>query len=191
MLETFRKGQRWWTAAVVVFVGGVFAVFIGLGGPLQSGSGEALIVVGDIRVGLDEYERARRQQIAYFERVLGDQFDSRKLGDDMIDGATIRLLVERARRHQSKKRGGEWNRVELSDGDLVSIGTPDQIVALDEALDLFAEEDPDATELVKLVIFGGFEVERAGQLLDMSRATAYRHWSYARAWLKTQLSEPQ
>ena len=50
MLETFRRGQRWWTAAVVVFVGGVFAVFIGLGGPLQSGSEEYLVVVGDVRV---------------------------------------------------------------------------------------------------------------------------------------------
>ena len=53
-------------------------------------------MVGDVRVGVDEYERVRRQQIDYFERVLGDQFDPRKLGDDMIDGATIRLLVERA-----------------------------------------------------------------------------------------------
>ena len=96
MLETFRKGQRWWTAAVVVFVGGVFAVFIGLGGPLQSGSGEYLVVVGDVRVGVDEYERARRQQLAYYERVLGDQFDAQRLGDNVIDSATIRLLIERA-----------------------------------------------------------------------------------------------
>jgi peptidyl-prolyl cis-trans isomerase D len=96
MLEAFRRGKRWWTAAVVVFVGGVFAVFIGLGGPLQSGSGGALVVVGNVRVGADEYERVRRQQIDYFERVLGEQFDPRKLGEDMIDGATIRLLVERA-----------------------------------------------------------------------------------------------
>jgi peptidyl-prolyl cis-trans isomerase D len=96
MLETFRRGQRWWTALVVVFVGGVFAVFIGLGGPLQSGSVTDLVVVGDIRVGPGEYERTRRQQIAYFERVLGDQFDPEQLGDEVIEGAAIRVLIERA-----------------------------------------------------------------------------------------------
>jgi len=106
MLETFRRGQRWWTAAVVVFVGGVFAVFIGLGGPLQSGSGADVVRVGDYRVGLDEYERVRRQQIAYFERVLGDQFDPRKLGDDVIDAATVRLVVERAILAQEAERMG-------------------------------------------------------------------------------------
>ena len=62
------------------------------------------------------------------------------------------------------------------------------IVAVDEALQRLAEEEPEGMELVKLVLFGGFSVEKAGRLLDMSRATAYRHWSYARAWLKTQMA---
>ena len=102
--------------------------------------------------------------------------------------AMRRLLVERARRHQSQKRGGDWKQVELTDGDLVTIGTPDQIVALDEALEHLEKEDPEASELVNLMLFGGFDVQQAGRLLDMSRATAYRHWSYARAWLKTHLA---
>jgi hypothetical protein len=79
--------------------------------------------------------------------------------------------------------------VELSDGDLITVGTPDQIVALDEAMERLAEEDPDATELVQLVIFGGIPVEKAGRLLEMSRATAFRHWAYARAWLKTEIAD--
>jgi RNA polymerase sigma factor (TIGR02999 family) len=99
-----------------------------------------------------------------------------------------RLLVERARRQRSQKHGGTWTRVELSDHDLISSGTPDQIVAIDEAMERLAQEEPEGTELVKLVVFGGFSVEEAGRLLDMSRASAYRHWSYARAWLRTHIA---
>ena len=102
--------------------------------------------------------------------------------------AMRRLLVERARRYKSQKHGGHWKQVELSDGDLITVGTPDQIVALDEAMERLGSEDPEASELVKLVMFGGFPVERAGRLLEMSRATAFRHWAYARAWLKTEIS---
>jgi RNA polymerase sigma factor (TIGR02999 family) len=102
--------------------------------------------------------------------------------------AMRRLLVERARRHNSQKHGGAWTQVEFSDQDLITRGTPDQIVALDEALGRLAKEEPEGMELVKLVLFGGFSVEKAGRMLDMSRATAYRHWSYARAWLKTHIA---
>ncbi len=73
-----------------------------------------------------------------------------------------RLLVERARRYKSQKHGGQWKQVELSDGDLITVGTPDQIVALDEAMERLGSEDPEASELVKLVMFGGFSVEEGG-----------------------------
>jgi RNA polymerase sigma factor (TIGR02999 family) len=103
--------------------------------------------------------------------------------------AMRRLLVERARRKQTLKHGGGWQQVELSEPDLVTGGTPDQVVALHEALERLEQEEPDATRLVKLVTFGGFSVEQAGQLLEMSRTTAYRHWSYARAWIKTHIAD--
>ena len=102
--------------------------------------------------------------------------------------AMRRLLVERARRQKSKKHGGNWKQVELSEPDLTTVGTPDQVVALDEALEQLEQDEPETTQLVKLVIFGGFSVEKAGRLLEMSRATAYRHWAYARAWLKTHMA---
>ena len=102
--------------------------------------------------------------------------------------AMRRLLVERARRQKSKRHGGDWIQVELSERDLITDGTPDQVLAVDEALNQLSQDDPAATEVVKLVLYGGFTVENAGQLLDMSRATAYRHWAYARAWLKTHIA---
>ena len=99
-----------------------------------------------------------------------------------------RILVERARQRNAEKYGGKLDRVELSDSDLISRNSPEEILALDDALDVLAKQEADAAELVKLRIFADFSVEEAGKLLDMSRATAYRHWTYARAWLKTQMS---
>lgn len=98
-----------------------------------------------------------------------------------------RILVERARRKKAEKHGGHMDRVELSDRDLLSRNDPDEILALDDALEVLAKDEAEAAELVKLRIFADFSVEEAGELLGMSRATAYRHWTYARAWLKTQM----
>ena len=128
-------------------------------------------------------------------RLLGPggeaKFDGRGHFFAAAAEAMRRLLVERARRYQSQKHGGAWTQVELSDQDLLSVTSPERIVAVDDALQRLAEEEPDGMEVVKLVLFGGFSVEEAGRLLDMSRATAYRHWSYARAWLKAELAEPE
>lgn len=99
-----------------------------------------------------------------------------------------RILVERARRRKAEKHGGNLLRVELSDRDLLSRSDPDEILALNDALDHLAQNESEAAELVKLRIFADFSVEEAGKLLGMSRATAYRHWTYARAWLKNQLA---
>ena len=99
-----------------------------------------------------------------------------------------RILVERARRRKAEKHGGKRDRVELSDRGLLTRNSPDEILALHDALDVLASNEPEAAELVKLRIFADFSVEEAGKLLGMSRATAYRHWTYARAWLKTQMS---
>jgi RNA polymerase sigma factor (TIGR02999 family) len=101
--------------------------------------------------------------------------------------AMRRILVERARRKQAEKHAGSLVRVELSDADVLTRGSPAEIVALDDALAVLARDEPAAADLVKLRIFADFSVEEAGKLLGMSRATAYRHWTYARAWLKNQM----
>jgi RNA polymerase sigma factor (TIGR02999 family) len=97
-------------------------------------------------------------------RLLGPKGDAQFAGRGHFFAAAAeamrRLLVERARRHKSEKRGGAWRRVELSNSDLMTLGTPDQIVAVDEALRCLEREEPDGTELVKLVVFGGFSVEK-------------------------------
>jgi RNA polymerase sigma factor (TIGR02999 family) len=101
--------------------------------------------------------------------------------------AMRRILVERARRKKSRKHGGEWQRVDLDEADLACLLPPDELLSLDDALDRLAELDPAAAELVKVHCFAGLSVEQAAEALAISRTSAYRHWTYARAWLFSQL----
>jgi len=101
--------------------------------------------------------------------------------------AMRRILVERARRKKSRKHGGDWQRVDLDSADVVCLLQPDELLSLHDALDRFAETDAAAAELVKVRCFAGLSVEEAGDALGLSRTTAYRHWTFARAWLFSQL----
>src|SRR5688572_11209602 len=101
--------------------------------------------------------------------------------------AMRRILVEQARRRGSEKRGGDWGRVDFEDLDVTTSVTPDQLVALDDALDRLVALDRLAGELVKLRYFAGLALDDAAAVLGISTATAYRHWAYARAWLHDQL----
>jgi len=97
--------------------------------------------------------------------------------------AMRRILVEKARRKQRVKHGGEHHRVEIDDECLVCAVPSDQLLALDEALERFGLEEPAKAQLVKLRFFAGLSIAEAAEVLGISRATASRHWTYARAWL--------
>jgi len=97
--------------------------------------------------------------------------------------AMRRILVDSARRKQRLKRGGEYQRMDLLEGDLVMEGRSEDLVALDEALTELGQTDATKAELVKLRYFAGLTIEQAAELLSISPATAKRHWTYARAWL--------
>jgi RNA polymerase sigma factor (TIGR02999 family) len=103
--------------------------------------------------------------------------------------AMRRILVESARGKARHKRGGDWKRVDFEELDIVTTVTPDQLLAIDEALVRLGAEDPLAGELVKLRLFAGLSLAQATTALGISSATAYRHWAYARAWLRTALLE--
>jgi RNA polymerase sigma factor (TIGR02999 family) len=102
--------------------------------------------------------------------------------------AMRRILVERARRKQRAKHGGGWRRV-----DLKAVGAgeapPDLLLAVNEALTKFAAQEPVKAELVKLRFFGGMTTTEAADALGVSRATAERHWAFARAWLFAELED--
>jgi RNA polymerase sigma factor (TIGR02999 family) len=98
--------------------------------------------------------------------------------------AMRRILVEAARRKGAEKHGGDRRRVELTDVPAKSAVDGERLLALDAALTRLAAEDPVAARVVELRHFAGLSVEDAAAALGLSRATAYRHWTYARAWLK-------
>jgi RNA polymerase sigma factor (TIGR02999 family) len=103
--------------------------------------------------------------------------------------AMRRILVDNARRKLADIHGGGRDRHEFTEGIAVSRTTPDQIVALDESLARLADEDRPAADLVQLRVFAGLTIDEAAETLGISRATAYRHWTYARAWLRAELRD--
>jgi RNA polymerase sigma factor (TIGR02999 family) len=104
--------------------------------------------------------------------------------------AMRRILVDSARRRNAIKRGGGQGAVTLDEERLAApLVDNDSWIDLDTALTAFEAVDPSAAELAKLRIFGGLSVEEAGEALGLPRATAFRVWTYARAWLTAALSE--
>ena len=105
--------------------------------------------------------------------------------------AMRRILVDNARRKRRAKHGGDRRRIDLEEAGAVESARCDDLIALDEALGKLAAEDPAKAELVKLRYFGGFSVDEAAELLGISRATAKRYWTYARAWLYSEISDAE
>ncbi len=123
---------------------------------------------------------------AYVRLVDGEKaqhWDSRGHFFAAAAEAMRRILVENARRKKQKKRGGQHKRQDLHEADLATEAPSDDLLALDEALSQLAEEAPERAELVKLRYFVGLTSEQAAEAMGISRATAVRHWTYARAWL--------
>ena len=102
-----------------------------------------------------------------------------------------RLLVENARRKLRIKRGGEQRRLDLEDADLITYLPPEELLMMDDAIETLAAHDPVAAELVKLRYFVGMSVEEAAETMGVPRTSAYRHWTYARAWLISQIQQSQ
>ena len=101
--------------------------------------------------------------------------------------AMRRILVERARRKQAAKRGGERQRIELTDVPATEPGAAIDLLALDEALNELATVDSRSAELVKLRYFAGLSGADAAKALGISARTADRTWLYARTWLLKKL----
>ena len=102
--------------------------------------------------------------------------------------AMRRILIEAARRKDRVKHGG--GRVRESLADVARLGGLDEridLIALDEALAKLAAEDPAKAKLVELRFFCGLSVEESAAVLSISRATADRWWTYARAFLYCEL----
>jgi RNA polymerase sigma factor (TIGR02999 family) len=102
--------------------------------------------------------------------------------------AMRRILVENARRKKLPKHGGGRRRIALDEAHRI-LESADDLLVLDDALNRLATEDAVAVQIVRLRLFAGLSVEEAADALGLARATAYRHWAFARAWLRCELGE--
>lgn len=105
--------------------------------------------------------------------------------------AMRRILVDHARLKQAEKRGDGLERVTLTD---LEIGAPEpdlDVLAVNDALDRLAAEEPRLAEMVSLRFFAGMSIADTAQALDLSPATVKRDWVFARAWLVEQIERQQ
>lgn len=102
--------------------------------------------------------------------------------------AMRRILIDRARARGAAKRGGGLERLTLDASQMLVAEPPAELLDLDEALRRLEAQDPKKAQLVKLRFFAGLTITQAAGVLDISPATAERHWAYARAWLYHELS---
>jgi len=100
-----------------------------------------------------------------------------------------RILVEQARRKNGPEAGGGRRRLDLSVVDPESTAPHVDLLAMNDALDKLASVDPRAAELVKLRFFVGLTNREAAQLLGISATTAKSDWSYARYWLRAEMTD--
>ena len=126
---------------------------------------------------------------AYLRMVGSNQtltYESRKGFFVAASEAMRHILVDAARRKLAQKRGGDAKKVQF-EIDYLPVERPAEVMDVHDALDALAAQDEACAELVKLHYFGGYSLAEAAELLGISRATANRWWTYAKAFLKTEI----
>jgi len=101
--------------------------------------------------------------------------------------AMRRILIENARRKRAVRHGGNQQRVDIDEVEIAANLKEEELLAMDDALERFTALDPQKAELVKLRYFVGMTNDEAAEILGISVPTAKRWWTYARAWLFSQL----
>ena len=102
--------------------------------------------------------------------------------------AMRRILVDHARRRGGQKRGGDAHKVALDEALVVSSERAAEVVALDDALARLAEIAPRKSQLVELRFFGGLSIEETAEVLKVSPGTVMRDWTFAKAWLRREMT---
>jgi len=127
---------------------------------------------------------------AYLRLVDGNQaqhWNSRGHFFAAAAEAMRRLLVEQARRKKRLRHGGDQRRIDFDSQLIVSDEADETLLAVNDALDCLAVDEPEAAAVVKLRYFAGLTIEETAAAMNISVRTVNRHWTYARAWLYQQL----
>lgn len=127
-------------------------------------------------------------------RLVGDRkpsFNDREHFFRACAEAMRRILIDRARRKQAKRHGGECQRVDGEGLDLAAPAVGDPLLAVNDALDKFAQEHPVQAELVKLRYFAEMTNEEVAEVMGISVSTAKNYWTFSRAWLLNEIESEQ
>lgn len=128
--------------------------------------------------------------IRLVDQTTSQEWDNRRHFFSAAAESMRRILIERARRKQSQKHGGDHQRVELAAVEPAVLPMAcDDVLGLDEALVKLAQRDTRKAELVKLRFFAGLTTAEAAKVLEISTSTAENDWTYARSWLRLEMSE--
>lgn len=120
-----------------------------------------------------------------YMRLAGNNVDWQSHKHFIAVAATVmhHILVDYARVHNAKMRGGDLQRVELDEGLAISQERSEEILAVDEALARLQAENPRQAQIVELRYFAGFSVEEVARILDISPRSVKRDWREAKGWL--------
>ena len=99
-----------------------------------------------------------------------------------------RVLVDFARASKNQKRGGAMHRVTFDQDLPVAVDTPEDLIAIDDALAAFGREYERKAQVVELRFFGGLSVDETAEVLKISPETVMRDWKFAKGWLLRELS---
>jgi RNA polymerase sigma factor (TIGR02999 family) len=99
-----------------------------------------------------------------------------------------RVLIDIARAQKNQRRGRSLHRVWLDQRLLVASGAPEDVIAIDAALQTLAAQYERKAQVVELRFFGGLSVEETAEALKISRETVMRDWKFAKTWLLRELS---
>ena len=128
---------------------------------------------------------------AFLKLVDQQQVDWRGKSHFMAVGAVVirHMLVDMARRKQSQKRGGDRRRVFVDDVMTVSVTDFDDVLSVDEALVKLSKVNETQAKLIELRFFAGMTVAEAAEAIGMSKRYVEKQWTFAKAWLRRELSE--
>jgi RNA polymerase sigma factor (TIGR02999 family) len=124
-------------------------------------------------------------------KIEAQNWDSRNHFFAAAAEAMRRILVDKARRKQSTRHGGNHKKIDMNDAFLVIEESKDDILAVSEALDKLAKEDTKLAEVIKLRYFGGLTLEQIAAIMGIGRRTVDRYWALGRAWLYQEISQPE
>jgi RNA polymerase sigma factor (TIGR02999 family) len=108
-------------------------------------------------------------------------------------GATVmrRILVDHARKVRSLKRGGGWERRQLTDEITFKLSHDSDVMALDELLTTLGELNPRQAKIVELRFFGGMTMREIATEMNLGLRTVEKEWSMARAWMRRELRKDE